>query len=73
MAGTIDDRFTLDALDSERAVAVALPIAGKVHEWITTVDHKKLGLMYIGWGLIFFLVAGLQAATIRLQLAVPNA
>jgi cytochrome c oxidase subunit I len=73
MAGTIDDRFTFDGRDSELAPAVASPIAGKVHEWITTVDHKKLGLMYIGWGLIFFLVAGLQAATIRLQLAVPNA
>jgi cytochrome c oxidase subunit I len=73
MAGTIDDRFTLDARESERAPTVALPIAGKVHEWITTVDHKKLGLMYIGGGLIFFLVAGLQAATIRLQLAVPDA
>src|SRR3984957_13858501 len=73
MAGTIDDRFTLDARESERAPTVALPIAGKVHEWITTVDHKRLGLMYIGGGLIFFLVAGLQAATIRLQLAVPDA
>jgi cytochrome c oxidase subunit I len=73
MAGTIDDRFALDAGGSELASANALPIAGKLHEWITTVDHKKLGLMYIGWGLIFFLVAGLQAATIRLQLAVPNA
>jgi cytochrome c oxidase subunit 1 len=73
MAGSIDDRFTLGARDSELAPAAVLPLAGRLHEWVTTVDHKKLGLMYIGGGLIFFLVAGLQAATIRLQLAVPNA
>ena len=48
-------------------------VRGQVHEWVATVDHKRLGLMYIGGGLIFFLVAGLQAATIRLQLAIPDA
>src|SRR5271168_3853122 len=73
MAGSIDDRLTLGRQDAELASGVALPFVGRVHEWIVTVDHKKLGLMYIGGGLIFFLVAGLQAATIRLQLAVPNA
>ncbi len=73
MAGSIDDRITLGAQDSELASGVALPFVGRVHEWVVTVDHKKLGLMYIGGGLIFFVVAGLQAATIRLQLAVPNA
>src|SRR5277367_1142658 len=73
MAGSIDDRLVLSARDSETAAGVAIPFAGRVHEWVVTVDHKKLGLMYIGGGLVFFLVAGLQAATIRLQLAVPNA
>jgi hypothetical protein len=73
MAGSIDDRLVLGARDSETAPGVAIPFAGRVHEWVVTVDHKKLGLMYIGGGLVFFLVAGLQAATIRLQLAVPNA
>jgi cytochrome c oxidase subunit 1 len=37
-----------------------------------TVDHKKIGLMYIGTGLIFFVVAGLMATAIRIQLAVPH-
>src|SRR5207249_7057954 len=49
------------------------PVLGRLHEWVTTVDHKRLGIMYIGFGLLFFIIAGLQAATIRLQLAVPNA
>jgi len=53
--------------------AASLPLLGKVHEWVVTVDHKRLGLMYIGFGLVFFVVAGLQASTMRLQLAFPNA
>ena len=53
--------------------AAELPLLGKLHEWVVTVDHKRLGLMYIGGGLLFFVVAGLQAATMRLQLAFPNA
>lgn len=38
-------------------------------QWAISVDHKKLALMYIGAGLCFFLVAGLEAAFMRLQLA----
>jgi len=37
-----------------------------------TVDHKKLGLMYIGSGLIFFVVAGIMALLIRIQLFLPH-
>jgi cytochrome c oxidase subunit 1 len=44
----------------------------RLHEWVTTVDHKRLGLMYLAAGLVFFAVAGLEGAAMRLQLAVPN-
>ena len=43
-----------------------------LHEWATTVDHKKLGIMYIVYGLIFFLVGGVEASLMRLQLARPD-
>jgi cytochrome c oxidase subunit 1 len=43
-----------------------------IHSWLVTVDHKKLGLMYIMYGLLFFVVAGLEASLMRVQLAVPN-
>ena len=43
-----------------------------LHEWVTTVDHKKIGLMYIGYALFFLLVAGFEAILIRIQLAIPN-
>ncbi|MBE3559108.1 MAG: cytochrome c oxidase subunit I [Ktedonobacteraceae bacterium] len=41
-------------------------------EWLTTTDHKKIGLMYLFAGIFFFLVAGLEALMVRAQLAVPN-
>src|SRR6266446_6979165 len=40
--------------------------------WLTTVDHKKIGVMYIFTGFFFFLVGGVEALLIRTQLAVPN-
>ncbi len=43
-----------------------------LHDWVTTVDHKKIGLMYIGSALIFLVVAGIEAILMRIQLAVPN-
>ena len=43
-----------------------------LHDWVTTVDHKKIGLMYIGYALIFLVVAGFEALLMRVQLAIPN-
>ncbi|GAB1489197.1 cytochrome c oxidase subunit I [Opitutaceae bacterium] len=40
--------------------------------WLTTVDHKRVGLLYGISSLFFFLVGGFEALLIRLQLAVPN-
>ena len=40
--------------------------------WVTTVDHKKIGIMYCATALIFFVIGGLEALAIRTQLAVPN-
>jgi cytochrome c oxidase subunit I len=40
--------------------------------WFTTVDHKKIGLMYGASSFIFFLIGGLEALIIRSQLAGPD-
>jgi len=50
----------------------ALPLPSKLHEWIVTVDHKRLGIMYIATSLLFFAVAGVEASLMRMQLAFPN-
>jgi cytochrome c oxidase subunit I len=44
----------------------------RLHALVVTVDHKRLGLMYIATALVFFVVAGLMASVIRLQLVVPR-
>ncbi len=40
--------------------------------WVTTTDHKKLGILYLYTAFIFFLIGGIEASLIRLQLATPN-
>jgi cytochrome c oxidase subunit 1 len=54
------------------ARAKARPLFDQVHEWIVTVDHKKLGLMYFGYGVLFLVIGGLEAAVMRIQLAIPH-
>jgi cytochrome c oxidase subunit I len=62
----------------DRTVPAAEPVAeapslvGRLHGWVVTVDHKRLGIMYILSGILFLLVAGTMATVIRLQLALPN-
>ncbi|NBB79233.1 MAG: cytochrome c oxidase subunit I [Verrucomicrobia bacterium] len=41
-------------------------------DWLTTVDHKKIGIMYGAVALFFLIVGGLEALIIRTQLAVPE-
>src|SRR5438093_13147821 len=40
--------------------------------WISTVDHKRIGLLYGVTAFMFFLVGGVEALIIRMQLARPN-
>jgi cytochrome c oxidase subunit 1 len=41
-------------------------------EWITTVDHKKIGILYIWTTFFFFITGGLLALAVRSQLATPD-
>ena len=40
--------------------------------WLRTVDHKEVGVLYMGMGLAFLLIGGLEAMVIRAQLAFPR-
>ncbi len=40
--------------------------------WLFTVDHKKIGIMYGAAAMFFFVLGGIEALLIRLQLAAPN-
>ena len=40
--------------------------------WLTTVDHKRIGILYIYSAFVFFLVGGIEALLMRVQLAQPD-
>ena len=46
---------------------------GRVVSWITTTDHKRIGILYIATSLAFFLAGGVLALVMRAQLAKANA
>jgi len=43
-----------------------------LHGWLTTVDHKRLGILYIAYALIFLVIGGIEAMIIRIQLMRPH-
>jgi len=43
-----------------------------IHGWVTTVDHKRLGILYLLYAILFLLVGGAEAIAIRIQLAFPE-
>ena len=50
----------------------ARPMTLRLHEWVTTVDHKRLGILYIVYALFFLLVGGVEATIMRIQLIRPH-
>ncbi len=48
------------------------PLVEKLHEWVTTVDHKRLGILYVVYGLGFLLIGGVEATVMRIQLIRPH-
>jgi cytochrome c oxidase subunit 1 len=45
---------------------------GRVTAWVTTVDHKRIGILYLVTSLVFFAGGGILALLMRAQLAVPD-
>src|ERR1700738_2869530 len=48
------------------------PLVTKLHEWVTTVDHKRLGILYILYAVLFLIIAGIEAVIMRIQLIRPH-
>jgi cytochrome c oxidase subunit 1 len=44
------------------------PFVDKLHGWVATVDHKRLGILYILYALVFLVIGGIEAGIIRIQL-----
>ncbi|MEO8462260.1 MAG: cytochrome c oxidase subunit I [Chloroflexota bacterium] len=45
---------------------------GRLYEWLTTTDHKKIGIMYVINSFVFFLIGGILALVVRTELAQPG-
>jgi cytochrome c oxidase subunit 1 len=62
-----------EQLESSGPEARAPSFWETLHQWVITVDHKRLGVMYVVYALVFLVIGGLEASAMRLQLAVPHA
>ena len=47
-------------------------VRGGLYAWLTTTDHKKIGILYLINSLIFFVAGGVLALVVRLELAIPG-
>src|SRR5467141_1816520 len=61
------DTIALSVVDSGTR-----PIGDRLHDWVVTVDHKKLGILYILYALLFLIIGGIEATIMRIQLIVPH-
>src|SRR5271166_3010104 len=48
------------------------PFVDTLHDWVTTVDHKRLGILYIAYALLFLVIGGIEATIMRIQLIRPH-
>ncbi|HXJ86114.1 MAG TPA: cytochrome c oxidase subunit I [Candidatus Binatia bacterium] len=48
------------------------PFTLRLHQWVTTVDHKRLGVLYVLYALMLLVAGGIEATIMRLQLIRPN-
>ncbi len=48
------------------------PISDVLYSWVTTVDHKRLGILYILIAILFLVLGGIEATIMRIQLIIPH-
>ena len=53
-------------------LAADLGWPNRLHEWTTTVDHKKIGIMYVLMSVVFLVIGGIEAMLMRWQLFFPR-
>jgi cytochrome c oxidase subunit 1 len=61
-----------DSIALTTVQGIPRPIGSVLHDWVVTVDHKKLGILYILYALVFLVIGGIEATIMRIQLIVPH-
>jgi cytochrome c oxidase subunit I len=64
--------MTTGSLGWPATQAAPAPLVERLHQWVTTVDHKRLGILYVGYALCFLVVGGIEATLMRVQLIRPH-
>src|ERR1700740_3376653 len=59
-------------IDPSTSASERSTLLERLHGWVVTVDHKRLGILYILYSTFFLLVGGAEAGMICLQLASPH-
>jgi len=54
------------------ATGIVEPRGGGWTSWVTTVDHKRIGILYLFTTFLFFILGGVEALLMRIQLGVPD-
>src|SRR5437588_1430901 len=60
--------MSTDVIAFPRTELASGPFVDALHGWVTTVDHKRLGILYIIYALIFLVIGGIEAGIMRIQL-----
>src|ERR1700694_51091 len=64
--------MSTDSIAWPSTAAESPSFVDRLHEWGATVDHKRLGILYIVYALVFLLIGGIEAIVIRIQLIRPH-
>src|SRR5262249_8510952 len=64
--------MSTDSIALPRPQEASPPLVDRLHDWVTTVDHKRLGILYILYALFFLVVGGIEATIMRIQLIRPQ-
>ncbi len=68
----VESGRSIELIGSPGECATDLGWPTRLHEWTTTVDHKKLGVMYVLISIVFLVIGGVEALLMRWQLFFPN-
>jgi cytochrome c oxidase subunit I len=60
--------MSTDSIAWPEASVADRSIVDYLHEWASTVDHKRLGILYIVYAIVFLIIGGVEAGLMRIQL-----
>ena len=60
--------MSTDSITWPQTETAVHPLVDRLHDWVMTVDHKRLGILYLGYALVFLVIGGIEAGIMRIQL-----